>query len=64
MAKQKMKEHVQRFDYSLLKKAKKEVDKQRKKEFEMKRRVELQKVQRDVMLLEAQKAKIIEQQRV
>ena len=42
----------------MLKKARRELELERRRKYEQSKRVELQKAQRDVMLLEAQKKKI------
>ena len=42
----------------MLKKARRELEAERRRKYEQSKRVELQKAQRDVMLLEAQKKKI------
>ena len=49
-------------DTIMLTKARKELDQERRKKSEMLKRVELQKVQRDVMLIQAQEKKIREVQ--
>jgi len=56
--KKKQLEHISRLDKAILKKASKELEYEKRKQMEMKKRVELQKVQRDVMLLEAKRNKI------
>ena len=44
----------------MLKKARSEIEKEKRQKFEHQKKVQLQKAQRDVMLLEAQKKKITE----
>lgn len=56
--KQKIIEYNQKMDHLMLKKARRELELERRRKYEQSKRVELQKAQRDVMLLEAQKKKI------